>query len=236
MDSKAFSERFYQSDYQACYSEETTDITTLPSDAELNALKASNFKSKRICSPYIRAAVGRSFGSILDYGCSWGYSVFKLKLEGYNQEGYEISCARAAYGGRIGITIHSKTTAVRDQDVVLSSHTIEHLTVVSDFINFAKSKLWPDGIFMAFCPNGSPEFRKRRPEVFHVNWGLLHPNYLDIDFTVTAFARNPYLVLTDDWTFDLNTISSWDGKSQVVGPQRDGEELLIIAKPNVSFE
>ena len=86
---------------------------------------------------------------------------------------------------------------------------------------------------MAFCPNGSVEYRKREPGIFHVNWGFLHPNYLDIEFAVKTFAKNPYLILTGDWNYDVSMLSSWDGKSQVVGDVHDGKELLIIAKPNV---
>jgi hypothetical protein len=86
---------------------------------------------------------------------------------------------------------------------------------------------------MAFCPNGSEEFRNRSPKDFHVNWGFLHPSYLDVEFAQKTFEKNPYLILTSDWNHDCKMISEWDGKSQVTGEKRDGKELLIISKPNI---
>ncbi|NOS54902.1 MAG: hypothetical protein HOP37_01440, partial [Cyclobacteriaceae bacterium] len=116
---------------------------------------------------------------------------------------------------------------------IMSSHAIEHLPVISEFIRFASSKLIKDGILISFCPNGSSEFRAREPNTFHVNWGLLHPNYLDVDFAAHTFRKNPYLILTDDWRYNLELLRKWDGHSQIIGEKRDGQELLIIAKPNV---
>lgn len=234
VDSKQFLIKFYQSEYQADYSEFTREITSLPTEEQLANMTANNFRGKRDYSPFVASLLKERTGKILDYGCSWGYSIYQLKKAGFDTEGFEISKARAEFGKKIGVTIHSKETDVRNNnDLIMSSHAIEHLPVISEFIKFSKDKLNHDGIFMAFCPNGADEYRKREPGVFHVNWGFLHPNYLDIEFAETTFRRNPYLIMTGDWTYDLNELALWDGQSQVTGSRRDGQELLIISKPNI---
>lgn len=234
VDTKEFQEKFYQAEYQADYSEITKEITHLPSDTELKKMMSNNFYGKRDYSPFVKALTKSNSSKVLDYGCSWGYSVYQLKNAGFDAEGFEISKARALYGKKIDVVIHSKQDDVRNNnDLIMSSHAIEHLPVIQEFVDFASSKLSGDGIFMSFCPNGSPEYRTREPEVFHVNWGLLHPNYLTVDFAMHTFRKNPYLILTDDWRYNLTLLEGWDGQSQVVGEKLDGQELLIIAKPNV---
>jgi 2-polyprenyl-3-methyl-5-hydroxy-6-metoxy-1,4-benzoquinol methylase len=236
VDSKAFLDKFYQSEYQANYSDVSREITDLPDDEELTRLMQNNFYGKRDYSPFVKALLKTNSAKILDYGCSWGYSIFQLKQAGYDSEGFEISKARANFGEKIGIKIHHEQNDIRDgNDLIMSSHAIEHLPVVSEFIRFAASKLVPDGILMTFCPNGSPEFRNREPHNFHVNWGFLHPNYLDVEFAAHTFRKNPYLILTDDWRYNLEVLEKWDGTSQIIGQKLDGQELLVIAKPNVTI-
>ena len=236
-DSEAFLNNFYQSAYEANYSEETKSITDLPSDKELKKLLKENFPDKRNHTPFVYALLKRYSAKILDYGCSWGYSVHHLKHAGYDAEGFEVSRPRAEFGKKIGVTIHYKRdTVAGDLDLVMSNHAIEHIPNISEFVKFSASRLKKDGIFMAFCPNGSDEYRNREPKIFHVNWGFLHPNYLDVSFGTQLFQNNPYLVLTGDWNFDTDVLAAWNGKSQCIGENRDGKELLILAKPNMTIE
>jgi len=234
LDDPTFMESFYQQDYQAHYSEETHSITDLPTDDALARMMADNFPDKRNHAPFVGALLHNIKGKVLDYGCSWGYSVFHLLKAGYDAEGFEISRPRAAFGKKLGVTIHHRHEDIgADFDLVMSNHAIEHLPVVADFITLAASRLKKEGLFIAFCPNGSPEYRQREPGIFHVNWGFLHPNYLDVDFAAYTFRKNPYLILTADWKYDLNVLAAWDGKSQQIGNLRNGKELFIIAKPNI---
>jgi SAM-dependent methyltransferase len=233
-DTQRFLTDFYQSSYHADYSNETLNITDLPSPAELEQLVANNFPDKRNHSPFVTALLKSSAKRVLDYGTSWGYSVHHLRKAGFDAEGFEISKPRAEFGRKLGVNIYSDLKAVPGSwDMIMSNHAIEHLPVISDFVSFAADRLKPEGIFMTFCPNGSPEYRKREPSVFHVNWGFLHPNYLDVEFAMTTFKENPYLILTGDWNYDVNDLATWDGHSQSVGERRDGKELLIISKPNI---
>jgi SAM-dependent methyltransferase len=234
LDDSAFMESFYQQSYQAHYSEETHSITDMPADDALLKMMAENFPDKRNHAPFVKALLNSETGKVLDYGCSWGYSVFHLLKAGYNAEGFEISRPRAAFGKKLGVTIHYQHENIGTGfDLVMSNHAIEHLPVVADFILLAATLLKKEGLFMAFCPNGSPEYRQREPNVFHVNWGFLHPNYLDVEFAAHTFRKNPYLILTGDWNYDLNLLTTWDGKSQQIGNLRNGKELFIIAKPNI---
>ncbi len=219
-------ERFYQQEYQV----DTHMITRLPDEAAMARLKAENFPDLRDHAPFIRALRPQA-GRVLDYGCSWGYHVFKMRRAGLDAEGFELSRPRAAFGSRnLGVTIHSDPAAVTGRyDVISSSHVIEHLASVPDLVAFARARLNPGGLFMAFCPNGSDAYRRREPGIFHVNWGSLHPNYLDIPFARHLFRDVPHLILTGDWTYDAAELAGWDQRTQRVGTREDGKELLMIA-------
>lgn len=236
VDSKELLDKFYQKKYLANYSEISEQITNLPSDKDLQEMMVNNFHGKRDYSVFVKALVKEANAKVIDFGCSWGYSVFQLKTAGYDAEGFELSKARGEFGKKINVKIYDRPELIRSNNqVVLSSHTIEHLLVVSDLIRFSQRKLDREGILICFCPNGSDEFRRRSKYLFHVNWGFLHPNYLDIEFAANTFRHNPYLIITSDWRYDLDVISSWNGRSQQISEKHDGEELLIIAKPNIQI-
>ncbi len=231
-DDEKWSKDFYQEEY----STNNQMITDLPSDEEIITLKKENFPSLRSYDSYINALL-KSPVKMIDYGCSWGFNVFKLVTSGYNAVGYEVSVPRAKFGAqKLDVPIyHDIEQLPYENDLVMSSHVIEHLTDINKFIDFAKSHLKENGVFMAFCPNGTDTYRKREPHNWHINWGGVHPNCLDVEFAKYAFKDNPYLILTGDWEFDPQDIAKWDGASQSVGTKLDGKELLIISKPNVKI-
>lgn len=210
-------------------------MTQLPSDSELEKLKQTNFDSIRSNLDYITAVLKRESGlKIIDYGCSWGYEVYRLNKAGHHAVGYELSVPRGAFGkSKLGVNIYADTEDLPgENDLVISSHVIEHLSRIQDFISLSKKLLKEDGIFMAFCPNGSDVYKKREPHIWHINWGAVHPNSLTVEFAQYAFAENPYLILTADWNFDIKQVSDWDGKSQQTGSYQEGKELFIVARPN----
>lgn len=227
-DTEQFINAFYQSEYAV-----NKLITELPNDEKIAEMKASKFSNMRDYSPYIKAAAPDA-KRVLDYGCSWGYHVYQLSQSGFDARGFELSKPRAQFGmKKLGVEIFSERADVNlSFDLILNSHVIEHLLDIPSFLSFCRSKLTDSGVFMSFCPNGSIEYRRREPDIFHVNWGFVHPNYLDISFAQKMLGEHPYLILTGDLIFDLEEISAWDGKSQVVGKKRDGKELLMIAKLN----
>lgn len=233
-DDEKWLNQFYQSEYKV----ETHLMTQLPSDSEIEKLKSNSFSSLRSYDNYLNALFkNKSDLKIIDYGCSWGYNVYKLIKSGYDAVGYELSVPRAEFGkNKLGVPIFSDIDKLpRAVDVMFSSHVIEHLSNINDFILLSKKFLTNDGVFIAFCPNGGQAYRKRESHEWHVNWGAVHPNYLSIEFASYAFKNNPYLILTGDWTFDLTAMFNWDGISQVNGPYQEGKELLIISKPNLTI-
>lgn len=232
-DNPKWLEKFYQKEYQIA----THMITDLPSDEKLVTLKQNNFSDLRSLDSYIDALSFSKPVSILDYGCSWGYNVFKLQNSGYDAVGYEVSEPRAQFGQeKLDVQIFTKESEVPvEQDLFLSSHVIEHLADLSGFINYSKTRLKKGGVFMSFCPCGNQEYRDREPVTWHGSWGDLHVNLVDVEFAKEAFKDNPYLILSGDWEFNADEIKAWDGTSQKVGHKLDGKELLIISKPNITL-
>jgi SAM-dependent methyltransferase len=229
-DSEQWQRRFYQRDY----STDQLLMSEMPSVEKVKDLKDRNFPDQPDYSSYLNA-LSRPGARVLDYGCSWGYNVFKLLNSGFRAEGFELSQPRAQFGrDNLDVTIHTDHGSVNSGfDVVFSSHVIEHLYSIPDFVAFSRSVLTSEGWLITLCPNGSPEFRQRLPDEWHVNWGLLHPSFLDVDFVAGLYARNPYLILTGDWQFSADSIRCWDGRSQCIGERRDGKELLVISRPNI---
>jgi len=233
-DSKSFLNKFYQTQYTV----NVGMMTTLPTDEKIEELKNNNFNNERSYKEYISALFKTNEPiRILDYGCSWGYNVFKLNNEGFIATGYEVSKPRVDFGvEKLNVPIvNDITTTPNQNNLVINSHVIEHLPDLSEFFDTCKNKLTNDGILMCFCPNGNQEYRDREPHTWHVNWGGVHPNYLTAEFAQHVFKNNPYLILTDDWVFNPQLIANWDGVSQVIGDKKEGKELLIITKPNTLF-
>lgn len=231
-DPKEFYAKFYQSDYKS----DLGHMVNLPSDSELEDLMKRNFSSDRSFSKYLQMLPNLGKGAkVIDYGCSWGYNVYKLNKEGFDTVGFEISVPRASYGKRsLNVSIATTEAEIRNgNSIFFSNHVIEHLSDIKHFIDLASSKLTDDGFFIAFCPNGSTQYKNREPRIYSVIWGFEHPNHLDYEFAAFAFKNNPYLILTGDFVHDELLIKAWDGKSQMVSDTLDGKELLIIARPNI---
>lgn len=228
-DTDAFLKKFYQSSYDV----DTHIITKLPSDDELSKQMESNFQEVRNCVKYIKAVNASSNLKIVDYGCSWGYTLFQLKKEGYNVQGYEVSVPRANFGKKLNVEIVTNVESIRDDnDIIICTHVIEHLSDLKSFFQITGAKLKENGMLIVWCPNGSIEYKNREPDLFHVNWGFLHPNYIDIEFVKFAMRDHPFLITTGDWDYDENLIQSWDrDKQQILGP-KDGKELLFVTFPN----
>ena len=230
-DEQEFLKKFYQTDYKV----DVQMMTSLPSDEELTVLKENSFEKLRDYYPIISNFTAAEKNKIIDYGCSWGYNLYKLNEKGLDSQGFELSVPRAKYGKeKLGVDLVYKEEDIRTgNDVFYSSHVIEHLANIGGFVEKMKSVLTEDGTSFTFCPNGSPEFKKRKPALFSYTWGQLHPNYIDISFMQTVFKNNPYYITTGDDVYDLDKIKAWDGKSQVIDGGKAGFELLVIAKPNI---
>ena len=233
-DDQEFLQKFYQTDYKV----DVQMMTNLPSDEELEVLKGNYFEKLRDYYPIISIFTTLDKNKIVDYGCSWGYNIYKLNQKGLDSQGYELSEPRAKYGKeKLGVDLVYREPDIRkSNDLFFSSHVIEHLADIGSFVEKMQSVLTREGISITICPNGSPEFKKRNPTLFSFTWGQLHPNYIDVNFMQHVFKNNPYYITTGDDVYDLEKIKAWDGSSQVTNDDRSGFELLVIAKPNITLK
>jgi hypothetical protein len=83
---------FYESSYDG---QEATD---LPDPADLERMTSPNFASTRFDKHSRGAFLNRTLGAaggrkLLDFGCSWGYSVWQYQAAGYVACGFELDTA-----------------------------------------------------------------------------------------------------------------------------------------------
>jgi cyclopropane fatty-acyl-phospholipid synthase-like methyltransferase len=216
--------------YDSLYEEGFT--TELPSDQKLGNLIESNFSDhEKDFSEIIKIlkALGVDSGArILDFGCSWGYGTYQLRKAGYNAEGLEISQRRAEFGRKkFNLEISDSLENVRPGfDVFFSSHVLEHVPSLTETIELAMSKIRPGGIFVAFTPNGSLDYRQKSFADFHSQWGKVHPRCLTDNFYKRIFKENIMLMASNP--FDVVQIQKWD-KSSLRVMDLSGSGLLAVA-------
>jgi len=226
LDTVNFNRKFYQDDY-----EQHDGITTdLPTEAEIAQLLASNFagsgKDYSDKIEILKALTAKPSPVVVDYGANWGYTSYQLMQAGFKVQSYELSKPRAAFGKKIGVNILTEEDQLKSGiDIFFNSHVIEHLPDIKNMFQLAKKLLNDDGYFVAYCPNGSADMKRKNPALFHNFWGQVHPNCLSAEFFATVFKDVPYLIGSDG----CNEISGWDKNSQQI-LDVSGNELFVIAK------
>ena len=221
---------FYQQEYTQGF---TTDC---PSDELLSKYLEKGFTGgEKDYSDYISiicAAGGVSGNRLFDFGCSWGYGSWQLMQHGFEVESFEISTPRANFArSKLGVRVHSSLSEVSGPfDIFFSSHVLEHVPSVKKSIEFGMSILKPEGLFVAFTPNGSSEFRIKESEAWNQLWGLVHPNFLDDKYYQTAFSGQCFLISSNP--YPIQDIEKWrtgqtDNETML---KLDGLELLILAR------
>ena len=225
-----FNKKFYQDDYA-----EFGMTTNIPSDIEIQKLLSSNFdSSEKDFSENIKILkiLKGPVVKIVDYGCSWGYSSSQFLTAGLSVQSYEISKKMALVGNKkLGLNIYTKDSQINpENDIFFTSHVIEHLSNINELFEIAKKLLLPDGLFIAYSPNGSKDYKIRKDSYFHSLWGMVHPNYLSSSFYKTVFKEHPYMLSSNPYN-DLKAFSNWDQESQLE-LKLDGDELLFICKIN----
>lgn len=224
----AENEAFYQESYRQGFTSDT------PSDDELQKLIASGFAgSEKDYSNYIKvlAALGGKPGDrLLDFGCSWGYGSWQMRKHGYEVESFEISKPRCRYAReKLGVNAHDKLDDVKGEgfDIFFSAHVLEHVPAISDVFALAQKKLKKGGLFLAFTPNGSNDYRNRQDGSWSQLWGMVHPNFLDDRFYRKEF---PDALLTSD-PYDYREIGEqWASGKAPAKLKLDGVELMAAVK------
>jgi hypothetical protein len=89
---------------------------------------------------YISCLAGKE-AKILDTDAA-GVIMFQLKQTGFNVQGFELSAPRAGSGEEnLGVSIFTAIDSVpADLDMIFSSHVIEHLHSIPDFLGLFKKK------------------------------------------------------------------------------------------------
>ncbi len=230
-DSTEFNFKFYQKKYNQ------SGITTdLPSQEDLEKLKANNFEGKNVAiyNDIFSALFTEKQSNeirLVDYGCSWGYQSFQFLSKGFDCSSFEISKPRAEYGNsHLGLSIKTDEFQLPlANDIFFSCHVIEHVPSPLNMIEFGLNHLRSGGYFIAESPNGSHPFKKKEPEVFHHLWGQVHPNMLTADFYSSAFAHQPHFITTSPFDNVTTELNKWDRESNVI-LNLSGRELLVVAK------
>lgn len=225
--SAAESQRFYQSRYSQ------GSTTDLPSDAELERLIATGFKSHDEFKSYIQVleSLGVEPGQrVFDFGCSWGYGSWQLKHHGFVIEAFEISALRAKFArDKLGLDVcDSMDEVAGSYDVFFTSHVLEHVPSVEAAIAAAFRLLRPGGLFVAFTPNGSAAYRSRSPASWHRMWGNVHPQLLDDHYYKNRFQG--FVTAMDSSPYKLGELADWSRKrDRSVSMDLSGHELLFVA-------
>lgn len=220
--------------YQGTYSQGFT--TDCPSDPLLSNYLATGFgttgKDYASYLDVIMAARGVKGGTLFDFGCSWGYGSWQFEQAGFQVESFEISVPRATYAReKLGIKVHTDLPHPSpDFDVFFSSHVLEHVPSVGEAIAYGMSSLKPGGLFVAFTPNGSLDYRTRDRDSWHRAWGMVHPNLLDPQYYRMAFRHNPLLVASNPYPAD--SIREWarSPEEATVLDFTGGELVALVVK------
>ncbi|HEU5102644.1 MAG TPA: methyltransferase domain-containing protein [Roseiflexaceae bacterium] len=217
--------------YQEAYSQGFT--TDMPTSEQLKALLSTSFNgTEKDYSVYISIleALGCRPGQrVLDFGCSWGYGSWQLMQAGFDVTGYEISKRRCAYAKEaLNVAAFDSLEGTRGPfDIFFSAHVLEHVPSVSNVISYALQSLERNGLFIAFTPNGSKDFRARNVRAWHRLWGAVHPQLIDDVFYEKMFGGFSYLLASNP--YDLSKIKNWAGQG-TMALNLDGGELLIAVR------
>jgi 2-polyprenyl-3-methyl-5-hydroxy-6-metoxy-1,4-benzoquinol methylase len=208
--------------------------TDLPTEGELKLLLKSSFnatnRSINEIETILRLICGELSGkSILDYGCSWGYSSWQFQKIGMKVQGYEIGIERMNYGiEKLGLKIVNEEHLIDGYfDVIFLSHVIEHLSDIASLISLFLTKLKPGGFIIILCPNGSNDLYTNKFQIFHRLWGMVHPNMITDKFLKYVFQKYPYFISSSP--YKKEDIRSWDQRSCIT-ELNGGDELLCIVK------
>src|SRR5215470_900813 len=120
-------QEFYETAYDG------QQATTLPGDPRLDDVPSefSDAHDKKHRIAFLERTLGPPTGrTLLDFGCSWGYSVRQYQTAGWNASGFELDRRRAAIGPqKLNVEIKSSLDELENRrfDVILSDHSFEHV-------------------------------------------------------------------------------------------------------------
>jgi SAM-dependent methyltransferase len=127
---------------------------------------------------------------VLDVGCSTGTFVAMLAEAGYRAEGLEIDEFSVGHAQASGLEVRagdleSAALEPNHYDVVVMSHTLEHLPNPCAAILAISRILAQGGVLLVYVPN----FRSLAARVLRNNWGYLSPHEHVWHFSFASLRR-----------------------------------------------
>jgi 2-polyprenyl-3-methyl-5-hydroxy-6-metoxy-1,4-benzoquinol methylase len=179
---------FYEDGYEG------QQATDLPSPSELERMVSQNFAStqfdKHDRGVFLNRTLGAADGrKLLDFGCSWGYSVWQYQAAGYRACGFELDRHRASYGREhLRLDVRSSLEDFRDPrfDIILADHALEHVPRPGVTLDSLAKLAGDASILVVFVPNGSCAAARR----LGVSWGPFIGEAHTVAFTMDWFSRN----------------------------------------------
>jgi 2-polyprenyl-3-methyl-5-hydroxy-6-metoxy-1,4-benzoquinol methylase len=146
---------YYQDEYRSA------TVTELPPEREPEPGAENGCVYGKVdFTPKIEALKAlRSSGRVLDFGCSWGYTVRQLLDNDFSAVGFEISKSRAAFGReRLGVQIYDTLGALNGLDsntfdVISVNHVLEHLPLPKETLQLLARLVADDGLLFIVGPN-----------------------------------------------------------------------------------
>ncbi len=231
-DAIGFNKEFYQNKYR-----QKGLATDRPDLKLLDNLKKTNFRASEIDFSEKIAILKElvAHGKVLDFGCSWGYSLYQFKMAGYDAIGFEISKPRAEFGRNyLDVTIiyeYSDLDNIYSSsfDIIFSSHVLEHLPTLKGVFERFSFLLKPKGILLLFVPNCGGENARR----FGARWGPMicekHPLALDRMFFETVLPKHGFFVKSFPETYNSKKIKPYMSSNKILfDPLCD--ELIVYAE------
>jgi 2-polyprenyl-3-methyl-5-hydroxy-6-metoxy-1,4-benzoquinol methylase len=225
-----FSENYYQGTYKQNFTTELPDKETLDRYVSSGFIGLPGDHSSTI--GVLKGLLPK--GRVLDYGCSWGYATYQLKLAGYEAVGFEISKPRAEEGRRaLGVEIVDTLQQLDAMpsasfDGVYSSHVLEHLLSLKEVFAFFSRVLKPNGIAMVMVPNCGGKLARERG----VGWGPMinekHTLSLDADFFQKNLPQFGFHVLTLSDPYEPSQVKAALGRAGSL--PAEGQELMVVAQ------
>lgn len=148
----------------------TTEMPTREILAEFKQAGFWGAKLSSSCQGAVWQALGgRPDSRLFDISCSPGCGSYPVQQAGDEVDPFEISAPHAAYARpQLGVkVIQSEAMLDNHYDFVFSSPVLEHVSAVADALETGLRGLRPRGLFIAFTPNGSNEYRQAVPQNGH---------------------------------------------------------------------
>jgi len=218
--------------YETRYNTAATPATDLPTMEVLAAAKASKFKGSRWdFTEKVDFVKGFGGKTLLEFGCSWGYTLAQFREAGYDVTGFEYSRPRASFGREhLGLDIleeYAQIDAVPDNsfDVIFTNHVLEHLPDLKVAFRLFARLLAPGGTLVIVVPNGSG------PTAVELGAAMISQEHVT-SLTAEFFDRN-----VADYGFTLRYMTEpYAGEprdyAQISAAPEDlpGKELVVIAR------